>query len=179
MTAAARPGGQRVAYVRVSSAGQNMARQLEAVGECEQVFTEKQSGKNATDRPQLQALIRHVRRGDHVAWQKVVGGRIKSDLRFSATIVWNTFPLPDVSDSARDAIIAAGEGVLDTRALRPERSLAQHYNKLAMDPQLLKAHAALDRAVDKTFGSRKALFTDEDRQKVLFAHYAEMLGTSS
>ena len=58
--------GQRIAYVRVSSAGQNLARQLEAVGECDQTFTEQQSGKSATDRPQLQALIRHVRRGDHV-----------------------------------------------------------------------------------------------------------------
>ncbi|MGP9745922.1 recombinase family protein [Brachybacterium sp. AOP29-B2-41] len=58
--------GQRVAYLRVSSAGQNLARQLEAVGECDQTFTEKQSGKSATNRPQLQALIRHVRRGDHV-----------------------------------------------------------------------------------------------------------------
>lgn len=58
-----RAHGQRVAYVRVSSAGQNLARQLEAVGECDQIFTERQSGKSATDRPQLQALIRHVRRG--------------------------------------------------------------------------------------------------------------------
>lgn len=66
MPAKQRAHGQRVAYVRVSSAGQNLARQLEAVGECDETFTEKQSGKSATDRPQLQALIRHVRRGDHV-----------------------------------------------------------------------------------------------------------------
>ncbi|MGP5009267.1 recombinase family protein [Brachybacterium tyrofermentans] len=55
-----------MAYVRVSSAGQNLARQLEAVGECDETFTEKQSGKSARDRPELQALIRHVRHGDHV-----------------------------------------------------------------------------------------------------------------
>lgn len=66
MPAKQRAHGQRVAYVRVSSAGQNLARQLEAVGECNETFTEKQSGKSVTDRPQLQALIRHVRRGDHV-----------------------------------------------------------------------------------------------------------------
>lgn len=58
--------GQRIAYVRVSSAGQNLARQIEAVGECDQTFTEKQSGKSAADRPQLQALIRHIRHGDRV-----------------------------------------------------------------------------------------------------------------
>ena len=59
-------GGQRVAYVRVSTIEQNPARQLEAVGECDHVFTEKQSGKNIGDRPQLAELIRHVRPGDHV-----------------------------------------------------------------------------------------------------------------
>lgn len=50
----------------MSSVGQNLARQREAVGKCDQAFTEMQSGKNVTNRPQLQALIRHVRRGDHV-----------------------------------------------------------------------------------------------------------------
>lgn len=66
MSGQSRPSGQRVAYVRVSSVGQNLARQLEAVGECDETFTEKQSGKTARDRPELQALIRHVRHGDHV-----------------------------------------------------------------------------------------------------------------
>ncbi len=36
------------------------------MGECDQTFTEKKSSRSAADRPQLQALIRHVRRGDHV-----------------------------------------------------------------------------------------------------------------
>lgn len=58
--------GQRIAYVRVSTVEQNPARQLAAVGGCDLVFTEKQSGKNIGDRPQLAALIRHVRPGDVV-----------------------------------------------------------------------------------------------------------------
>ncbi|MGP5641648.1 DNA methyltransferase [Brachybacterium tyrofermentans] len=109
-----------------------------------------------------------------LAWQRVVGGRIKSDLRFSATIVWNTFPVPELSDVAHDAIIVAGQSVLDARALRPERSLAQHYNKLAMDPRLIKAHDALDRVVDKAFGPRQTPRTEEERQEVLFKRYAEL-----
>jgi len=60
------PSGQRVAYLRVSTIDQNLARQRAVVGECDQVFVEKLSGKSAHDRPQLQALIRHVRPGDHV-----------------------------------------------------------------------------------------------------------------
>lgn len=58
--------GQRVGYVRVSSADQNTARQLATLGECDVIFTDAESGKNTADRPQLAALIRHVRAGDHV-----------------------------------------------------------------------------------------------------------------
>lgn len=61
-----RSRGQRVAYLRVSDVDQNLARQQEAVGVCDQIFTEKQSGKAGAERPQLRALIRHVRSGDRV-----------------------------------------------------------------------------------------------------------------
>ncbi|MDP9877817.1 DNA invertase Pin-like site-specific DNA recombinase [Variovorax boronicumulans] len=56
--------GQRIGYVRVSSADQNDARQLEGV-ELEKIFTDKASGKD-TNRPQLQAMLGHVRDGDHL-----------------------------------------------------------------------------------------------------------------
>lgn len=109
-----------------------------------------------------------------LAWQRATGGRIKSDLRFSATVVWNNLPLPEVSDSTRAKIIETGKGVLEARALHPERSLADHYNPLAMNPALLKAHEALDRAVDRAFGARKTLHTEEERQEILFKRYAEL-----
>ncbi|GAB4097837.1 N-6 DNA methylase [Brachybacterium horti] len=113
-----------------------------------------------------------------LAWQRATGGRIKSDLRFSATVVWNNLPLPDVSDRVRQQIIDAGKGVLEARALHPERSLADHYNPLAMSPALTKAHDALDRVVDKAFGARGVLHTEEERQRILFKRYAELTGVA-
>ncbi|MGH3499916.1 MAG: recombinase family protein [Nocardioidaceae bacterium] len=59
------PGGQRVAYIRVSSVGQNPERQLEGV-QTDRVFTETVSGKSTTARPQLEAMLRFVRDGDTV-----------------------------------------------------------------------------------------------------------------
>jgi DNA invertase Pin-like site-specific DNA recombinase len=56
--------GQRLGYVRVSSVDQNVERQLDGV-ELDQTFTDKCSGKD-TVRPQLQALLRHARKGDHI-----------------------------------------------------------------------------------------------------------------
>lgn len=108
-----------------------------------------------------------------ITWQKAVGGRIKSDLRFNKLQTWNTFPMPKLSPDQRAAIIAGGRAVLDARALRPERSLADHYNPLAMSPELLRAHRELDAAVDKTLGLR-GVATEVDRLRALFASYAKL-----
>ena len=114
-----------------------------------------------------------------ITWQRAVGGHMKSDLRFSNKIVWNTLPLPEVSDKQRAEIIAAGQGVLDARAEQPGASLADMYNPLAMAPSLLKAHRILDRAVDRAFGAKKALETNEERLALLFKRYQEMTATDS
>lgn len=110
-----------------------------------------------------------------MAWQRTVGGKIKSDLRFSNTVVWNNFPVPELDAQQRDAIIEAGRGVLAARNAHPDRSLADHYHPLAMDPALLKAHVSLDRAVDTAFGAPKKLATEEQRLEVLFKRYQELV----
>lgn len=57
--------GQTVGYVRVSAIDQNEARQIEALGDVDRLFSEKVSGKN-TDRPQLQEMLAYIREGDVV-----------------------------------------------------------------------------------------------------------------
>ncbi|MGM1030616.1 MAG: class I SAM-dependent DNA methyltransferase [Actinomycetota bacterium] len=109
-----------------------------------------------------------------ITWQKTVGGRLKSDPSFSNTIVWNTLPLPAVDEKHRESIIAGGRAVLDARALHPDRSLAEHYNALAMAPALLKAHRQLDSAVDAVLGLRGKV-EELDRQRALFKSYATMI----
>ena len=111
-----------------------------------------------------------------ITWQRTIGGRLKSDLSFANTLTWNTFPVPELSDKQRDAIIKAGQKVLDARALHPERSLADHYNPLAMDPVLAKAHDGLDREVDKAFGAPRKLTAERQRQELLFSNYVELAG---
>ncbi len=78
-----------------------------------------------------------------------------------------------------EKVIEAGKGVIAARELHPERSLAEHYNPLAMSPALLKAHAALDRVVDKAFGAKKALTSNEERLTLLFERYAEMIAAEN
>lgn len=109
-----------------------------------------------------------------ITWQKTIGGRLESRIRFANTLTWNTFPVPELDKKTRQRIINAGKKVLDARALHPERSLAEHYNPLAMSPELVKAHDALDREVDKAFGAPRKLTTERQRQELLFVSYAEL-----
>ena len=109
-----------------------------------------------------------------LTWQRTVGGRLKSDLRFSNTIVWNNLPLPTLSEATKAKVIAAGKGVQAARDLHPGRSLAAHYNPLAMDPALVAAHNKLDALVDRAFGAGKTCTTERERQRVLFQRYQEL-----
>ncbi|QDQ99321.1 DNA methyltransferase [Tomitella fengzijianii] len=109
-----------------------------------------------------------------ITWQRAVGGRLKSDLSFSNTVVWNTFPVPELTDDIRQRIVKAGQGVLDARDQHPGRSLADHYNPLAMDPALVKAHDALDRVVDRAFGAPRKLTGERQRLELLFQNYQDL-----
>lgn len=109
-----------------------------------------------------------------IAWQKAIGGRIKSDPRFANTLVWNNFPLPDLSSAQRKAIIDAGQAVLAARAADTGRSLAQEYDPRGMTPGLVAAHRALDKAVDNAFGLRRGLPNHHRRLQTLFAHYRDI-----
>lgn len=109
-----------------------------------------------------------------ITWQRVIGGQIKSDLRFANTLTWNTFPVPELDEKTRERIIKAGKGILNARERYPERSIYDHYNPLAMAPELIRAHDALDREVDKGMGASRKLATGRQRQEILFANYARM-----
>ncbi|HLZ92228.1 MAG TPA: DNA methyltransferase [Candidatus Acidoferrum sp.] len=110
----------------------------------------------------------------HMAWVKQVCGRLKSDYRYSNSLVYNNFPWPEgPSAKQRTLVEAAARGVLDARTEFPNATLADLYDPLAMPPALVKAHAELDRAVDLCY--RPQPFQN-DRQRVehLFALYEKL-----
>lgn len=115
-----------------------------------------------------------------IAWQRAIGGQIKSDLRFANTVVWNNLPLPEISEEQRRKVIAAGRKVLAAREAIEEREdepvpLETLYESLAtMDPALRAAHDELDSAVDVAFGASRRCSSDEARLKILFERYQEL-----
>ncbi|MEX3505751.1 type IIL restriction-modification enzyme MmeI [Corynebacterium sp. LK2510] len=82
--------------------------------------------------------------------------------------------VPDLDERTRSRIISAGKKVTDARELYPERSLAEQYDALSMEPDLVKAHNALDREVDRAFGASRKLTNERQRQELLFANYIEL-----
>jgi hypothetical protein len=109
-----------------------------------------------------------------MAWVKQVCGRLKSDFRYSASLVYNNYPWPDApSAKQRGAVEAAAQAVLDARKSFPDATLADLYDPLTMPPELVKAHTELDRAVDLCY--RPQPFQN-DRQRVehLFALYEKL-----
>lgn len=109
----------------------------------------------------------------HNSWVRAVCGRIKSDYRYSAGIVYNNFPWPMPSEKHQSAIEAAAEAVLDARAHFNKASLADLYDPSTMPLELMKAHKILDKAVDAAYGV-KGFDTEAKRVAYLFEQYQRL-----
>jgi hypothetical protein len=112
----------------------------------------------------------------HTAWVRQVCGRLKSDYRYSASLVYNNYCWPEnPTAKQRAAVEDAAQTVLDVRGkyLSEGTTLADLYDPLSMPPALVKAHAEIDRSVDLCY--RPQPFTSE-RQRVefLFALYEKL-----
>lgn len=109
----------------------------------------------------------------HMAWLRHMGGRLKSDYRYSAGLVYNTFPWPRAESAKRAAVERLAQAVLDARAAHEGATLADLYDPDLMPPDLRKAHRALDEAVDRLYRPQP-FASDRDRAEHLFGLYEKM-----
>ena len=114
----------------------------------------------------------------HMAWMRVVCGRLKSDYDYSKKIVYNNFPWPDSSmlASVMQEIEQRAQAILDARALYPNETLADLYDETLMPPELRKAHRANDAAVMEAYGFRKDM-TEPEIVAELFKMYQKLTNT--
>ncbi len=111
----------------------------------------------------------------HMAWMRVVCGRLKSDYRYSKDIVYNNFPWPTPTEEQKTKIEQTAQAILDARALYPDSSLADLYDELTMPVELRKAHQDNDRAVMQAYGFPvKSTFTESQCVAELFKLYKQM-----
>lgn len=111
----------------------------------------------------------------HMAWMRMLAGRLKSDYRYSNVLVYNTFPWPEVTPEQRNKIKETAQAILDARALYPDASLADLYDPLTMPPELIRAHQDNDRAVMQAYGLRPGKDLESDAVALLMDRYEKLI----
>ena len=107
-------------------------------------------------------------------WAKLVSGRLKSDIRLSPDLSYNSFPAPEPTPEQRAQITAAVQEVLQARAAHPGSSLADLYDPLATPADLVKAHGILDKVVLAALGLSPSA-SDGEVLSALFKRYGELV----
>ena len=111
----------------------------------------------------------------HKVWNNLTGGRLKSDIRYSKDMTFNTFVWPQVTEEQHNEIEELAKDVLRARARhKGEMSLGQLYNPETMPEDLKQAHEILDAAVERAY--RAELFADdEERLAFLLGLYTDAI----
>lgn len=111
----------------------------------------------------------------HMAWVKTVGGRLKTDYRYSAQLCYNTFPFPTLSEAKKAELGKLAQNILDVRNEYFDMTLAEQYNPDTMPEDLKEAHHSLDLEVERCYRS-EPFNSDEERLECLFNLYSKMVG---
>lgn len=109
----------------------------------------------------------------HMAWVRAVAGRLEERIRYSNTICYNNFPLPNLNAAQTKVLNRLGEAVLVAREHHHEKTIAQLYDPDTMPAELLAAHRALDAGVEQCYRT-KPFTSAEERLEYLFALYEQM-----
>jgi hypothetical protein len=109
-----------------------------------------------------------------MAWIKAVAGRFKMDPRYSNTLVYNTFPMPELSSAQKDQLEEHAFNIFRARELYPGKIIEWLYNPETMPHQLLEAHRDLDEALERIYIGRP-FKNDTERLEHLFKLYEGMI----
>lgn len=109
----------------------------------------------------------------HNLWVRAVGGRLKTDIRYSATLCYNTFPFPKPTEAQKKELSILADNIITVREEEYELTLGKMYNPETMPEDLRKAHHQLDLAVERIYRP-EPFASDEERLAHLFKLYAKM-----
>ena len=107
----------------------------------------------------------------HIVWVMAVGGQHETRLRYSNTLVYNTFPIPDLSEAQKSMLEDHAIEILAAREAHPGKTLAWLYDEETMPANLSEAHKALDDTIEIIYIGRP-FRTDSERLEILFDRYA-------
>jgi hypothetical protein len=114
----------------------------------------------------------------HLVWIATVCGKIKTDFRYSNTLGWNTFPVPDLTEQNRVDLTRCAEDILLAREAHFPATIADLYDLETMPANLRAAHDANDEVLDRIYIGRR-FRNDTERLEKLFEMYAKMTATGA
>ena len=108
----------------------------------------------------------------HMVWLRSIGGKLKTDYRYSSGLVYNTFPVQNLSTQRKNEIARVMLDILDIREYEGG-SLAELYNTKTMPKSLRQKHEELDGIIDRAY-RQKPFNSDEERLSILLELYQNM-----
>lgn len=114
----------------------------------------------------------------HMIWVDAVGGKLKTDYRYSAKLCYNTFPFPTLTATKKETINQYVFSILDQRAKYSEKTMAWMYNPETMPQGLQQAHQELDLAIERIY-RLSPFHSNEERLEYLFKLYEEMVNNET
>jgi len=109
----------------------------------------------------------------HIVWITTVCGKLKTDLRYSNTLGWNTFPVPTLTEKNKADLIRCAEDILLAREAHFPATVADLYDPDAMPADLREAHERNDEVLERIYIGRR-FRNDTERLEKLFELYTKM-----
>jgi hypothetical protein len=107
----------------------------------------------------------------HLLWTATVGGQLETRLRYANTLVYNTFPIPSLSDEQQQTLEDHAVRILAARERHPGKTIAWMYDPDTMPMDISQAHIDLDETLETIYIGRP-FKSDAERLEHLFKRYA-------
>jgi len=109
----------------------------------------------------------------HAVWGSTVCGRIRTDIRYSNTMGYHTFPVPALSAEQKQELEEHAWAIIAAREAHPDKTIGELYDPEEMPEELLAAHRALDETLERICIGR-AFRNDTERLEYLFKQYVAL-----
>ncbi|MGE7052367.1 class I SAM-dependent DNA methyltransferase, partial [Paenibacillus glucanolyticus] len=109
----------------------------------------------------------------HLVWIATLCGKLKTDFRYSNTIGWNTFPVPELTEKNKDDLTRCVQDILLAREAHFPATIADLYDPASMPTDLRTAHERNDEVLERIYIGRR-FRNDTERLEKLFELYAKM-----
>ena len=111
----------------------------------------------------------------HICWVRAIAGRLKTDLRYTSALCYNTFPVPTLTEQNKADLTRCAEGILLAREAHFPATIADLYDPAKMPADLRAAHERNDETLERIYIGRR-FKNDTERLEKLFELYTQMAG---